>query len=151
MFRITEYKNNKIRLHLFDDLKRFNLNEIGSDHNIEFIAEENQDRGLNSLTNFIKASRIKNRSVKQILFSATTKYMITLTKNVGDEFNKNSLYQCKKISEICLKFKCDKHIFKIRKDRPIKDHYSFCNAIDKRMKNSQKFKHLKVVIKGDGF
>ena len=38
LFGITEYKDNKIRFHIFDDL-RFNLIENGSDHNIEFIEE----------------------------------------------------------------------------------------------------------------
>ena len=46
--------------------------------------------------------------------------MIALTKNVGDEFDKNALYKFKKIYEICLKTKCDKHIFKIEKSRPSK-------------------------------
>ena len=37
LFAITEYKDNKIRFHIFDDLQRFNLIEYHNDHNIEFI------------------------------------------------------------------------------------------------------------------
>ena len=77
--------------------------------------------------------------------------MIALTKDVGDEFDKNALYQFKKIYEICLKLECDKHIFRIGKGRLSKDHYRFLEAIDERMKNSRKFKYLKNVIKGDGY
>ena len=57
-FGITEYKDNKICFHIFDDLQRFNLIENGSDHNIEFIEE---DRNV-----IIKASRIENGTVKKI-------------------------------------------------------------------------------------
>ena len=39
--------------------------------------------------------------------------MIALTKDVGDEFDKNALYQFKKIYAICLTSECDKHIFRI--------------------------------------
>ena len=41
LFKITEYKDNKICFNIFDDLQRFNLIENGSDHNIEFIEEDN--------------------------------------------------------------------------------------------------------------
>ena len=51
--------------------------------------------------------------------------MIALTKDVGDEFDKNALYQFKNIYEICLKPKCDKHIIRIGKGRPSKNHYCF--------------------------
>ena len=37
LFGITEYKDNKIRFHIFGDLQRFNLIENGTNHNIEFI------------------------------------------------------------------------------------------------------------------
>ena len=40
LFGIAEYKDHKIRFHIFDDLQRFNLIENGSDHNIEFIEED---------------------------------------------------------------------------------------------------------------
>ena len=40
LFKITEYKNNKIRFHIFDDLQRFNLSKTGSDHNIKYIEED---------------------------------------------------------------------------------------------------------------
>ena len=77
--------------------------------------------------------------------------MIALTINVGDEFDKNALYQFKKIYEICLKRECDKHSFKIGKSKFTKNHNSFLNAIDEKMKNSRKFKYLKDIIKGDGY
>ena len=57
LFKITEYKDDKIRFHIFDDLQRFNLIENGSDHNIEFI-EENYKV-------IIKASKIKKGIVKK--------------------------------------------------------------------------------------
>ena len=50
LFGITEYKDDKIRIHIFDDLQRFNLIENGTDHNIELIEVENKI--------IIKASRI---------------------------------------------------------------------------------------------
>ena len=71
----------------------------------------------------------------------------TVTKDVSFP----ALYQFKKIYEICLKPECDKHIFKIGKGRPSKDHYSFIDAIDNRKKSSRKFKYLKDVIKVDGY
>ena len=77
--------------------------------------------------------------------------MNALTKDVGNEFDKNALYQYKKIYEICLKPECDKHIFKIGKGRPSKIHYSFLEAIDERRKTSRKFKYLSNVIKQDGY
>ena len=40
-FGITEYKDNNIRVHIFDDLQRFNLIENGCDHYIELIKEDN--------------------------------------------------------------------------------------------------------------
>ena len=57
LFGITEYKDNKIRFHIFDDL-RFNLIENGSDHNIEFIKEDHV---------IIKASRIEKGTVKKYI------------------------------------------------------------------------------------
>ena len=51
--------------------------------------------------------------------------MIALTKDVGDEFAKNSLYRLKKIYNICIKPEFDKHIFKICKVRPSNDYYRF--------------------------
>ena len=60
--------------------------------------------------------------------------MIALTKDVGDEFDKNALYQYKKIYETCLKPECDKHIFKIGKGGPSKNHYSCLEVIEERMK-----------------
>ena len=51
--------------------------------------------------------------------------MIALTKDVGDEFDKTSLYRLKKIYNFCIKPECDKHIFKIGKVRPSNDHYRF--------------------------
>ena len=144
LFGITEYKDSKIRFHIFDDLQRFNLIENGNDHNIEFI-EENSNV-------IIKASRIENGTVKNDISSpATRELMIALTKDVGDEFDNNALYQFKKIYEICLKPECDKHIFRIGKGGPSKDHYRFLEAIDERMKNSRKFKYLSNVIKGNGY
>ena len=95
LFGITEYKDNKIRFHIFDDLQHFNLIENGSDHNIEFIEEDDKI--------IIKASRIENGTVKKdISYPATRELMIALTKDVGDEFDKNALYQYKKIYEIYL-------------------------------------------------
>ena len=73
--------------------------------------------------------------------------MIALTKDVGDEFYKNALYQFKKIYEICLELKCDKHIFRILKGRLLKNYYRFLEAIDEKMTNSRKFKYLTDVIK----
>ena len=143
LFGITEYKDNKIRFHIFDDL-RFNLIENDSDHNIELIEEDNNV--------IIKASRIENGKVKKdISYPATKELMIAFTKDVGDEFDKNALYQFKKMYEICLRPECDKHIFRIGKARPSKDHYRFLEAIDDRMKNSRKFKYLETVIKGLGY
>ena len=73
LFGITEFKYNKIRFHIFDDLQRVNLFENGSDHNIEFI-EDNV---------IIKASRIEKGKVKKdILYPATRELMIALTKDV---------------------------------------------------------------------
>ena len=69
--------------------------------------------------------------------------MIALTKYVGDEFDKNALYQFKKIYEICLKPECDKHIFRIRKGRFSKDHYRFVEVIDERMKTVENLNILK--------
>ena len=90
LFGITVYKDNKIRFHIFDDLQRFNLIVNGSDHNIEFMEEDNKV--------IIKASKIEKGTVKtDILFPATRELMIALTKDVGDEFDKNALYQVKKI------------------------------------------------------
>ena len=51
--------------------------------------------------------------------------MIALTKDVGDEFDKNALYQYKKIYETCLKPEWDNHIFRIGIGRPLKAHYRF--------------------------
>ena len=108
LFGITGYKDNRIRFHIFDDLQRFNLIENHNDHNIEFIEEGNKV--------IIKASRIENGTVKKnISFPARRELMIALTKDVSDEFDKNALYQFKKIYDICLKPECDKHIFKIGK------------------------------------
>ena len=59
--------------------------------------------------------------------------MIALTKYVSDQFDKNALYQFKKIYEICLRPECDKHICRIGKGRPSKDHYRILEAIDDRM------------------
>ena len=77
--------------------------------------------------------------------------MIALTKDVGDEFDKNALYQFKKIYDICLKLECDKHIFIIGKGRSSKNHNNFLDAINEIMKNSRKFKYLTEVIKGSGY
>ena len=143
LFAITEYKHNKIRFHIFDDLQRVNLIENDIDNNIEFIEDDKI---------IIKAGRIENGTVKKdISFPATRELMIVLTKNVGDEFDKNALYQFNKIYEICLKPECDKHIFRIGKGRPSKNHYNFLVAIDERMKKSRKFKYLTNVIKGLGY
>ena len=61
LFGITEYKDNKIRFHIFDDLQRFNLIENGSDHNIELIKED---------SNVInKASRIENGQIQKYFIS----------------------------------------------------------------------------------
>ena len=65
--------------------------------------------------------------------------MILFTKDIGDEFDENALYQFKKIYEINLKPECDKHIFRIGKGRPSKDYYRFLEAIDERMTNSKTF------------
>ena len=144
LFGITEYKENKIRFHIFDDLQRFNLIENGSDHNIEFIEEDNKV--------IIKASRIEKGTVKRdISYPGTRELMIALTKDNNDEYDKNALYQFKKIYGICLKPECDKHIVRIGKGRPSKNHYMFLEAIYKRMKNSRKFKYLTDVIKGEGY
>ena len=83
LFEITEYKDKKIRFHIFDDLQRFNLIENGSDHNIEFIKDDNNV--------IIKASRIDKGTVKNISFLATRELMIALTNDVGNEFDKNAL------------------------------------------------------------
>ena len=108
LFGITKNKDNKICFHIFDDLLRFNLIEHGSDHNIEFLEEDNNI--------IIKASRIENGTVKKdISYPATKALMIALTKEVGDEFDKNALYQFKKIYYIFLKPECEKHIFRIGK------------------------------------
>ena len=65
LFGITEYKDNKIRFHIFYDLQRCNLIENGSDHNIKLI-EEDRTHGLTSPSNvIIKASRIENGTVKK--------------------------------------------------------------------------------------
>ena len=147
-FGITEYKDNKICFRIFEDLQRFNLIENHNDHNIELIEEE-RTHGLTSHNKvLIKASRIENETVKiDISFPATRELMIALTKDVGEEFDKNALYQFKEIYDICLKSECDKHIFKIGKGRPSKNHNNFLNAIDEKTKNSRKFKFLTDVIK----
>ena len=77
--------------------------------------------------------------------------MIALSKDVGDDFDKNALYQFKKIYDVCLKPELDKHIFKMGKGRPSKDHYNFIKAIDERLKRSRKFKYLTDVIKKLGY
>ena len=69
LFGITEYKDNKIRFHIFDDLQRFNLIETGSDHNIQFIEDDN--------IIIIKANRIENGTVKKdISYPATIELMM---------------------------------------------------------------------------
>ena len=144
LFGITEYNNNKIRFHIFDDLQRFNLIENGNDHNIEFI-EENSNV-------IIKASRIENgRVTKDISYPATKELTIALTKDVGDEFDKNALYQFKKIYEMCLKPECDKHIFRNGKRQTFKGSLLVFRGIDERIKNSRKFKYLETVITGLGY
>ena len=122
LFVITENKDDKIRFHIFDDLQRFNLIENYSDHNIEFIKKDNQT--------LIKAIRIDKENVKDISYTATKELMIALTKNDGVEFDKNALYQFKKIYDICLKPESDKHIFNKGQGRPSKDNYNFIHAID---------------------
>ena len=77
--------------------------------------------------------------------------MIALTKDIGDKFDKTALYQYKKRYKICLKPECDKHIFRIGKIRPSKDHYYFLEAIDERITNSRKFKYITDVSKGLGY
>ena len=72
-------------------------------------------------------------------------------KMYGDEFDKNALYQFKKIYEICLKTECDKHIVRIGQNRPSKDHYRFWDAIDERTKHSRIVKYLTDVIKEEGY
>ena len=54
LFGITDYKNNKIRLYIFDDLQLFNLIKNNFDHNIESIEEEENKV-------IIKASRITKK------------------------------------------------------------------------------------------
>ena len=68
LFKITEYKDNKIRFHIFDNLQCFNLIENGSDHNIELIEEDSNV--------IIKASRIENKQVK--------KYFISCNKRINE-------------------------------------------------------------------
>ena len=51
--------------------------------------------------------------------------MITFTKDVVDEFDKNALYQFQTIHEIYLKPECDKHNFRIGNRRLLKNHYNF--------------------------
>ena len=77
--------------------------------------------------------------------------MIAMTKDIADEFDKNALYQFKKIYTICLKPEFDKDNFRKAKGRPSKNHYNFLEAFDERMKNIRKFKYLTNVIQGLGF
>ena len=73
--------------------------------------------------------------------------MIALTKDDNDEFDKNALYQFKKIYDVCLKPECDKHIFRMSKGRPSKNHYKFIEAIDERMKNINNLNILQKELK----
>ena len=75
--------------------------------------------------------------------------MIALTKDVGDEFDKNSLYQYKKIYKTCNKLECDKKNFRIGKGRLSYNHYNILETINEKMKNSRKFKYFETVIKND--
>ena len=121
LFGITEYKDNIIRFHIFENLYKYKLIKIGIYHKIEFIEEI--DRTL------IKSSRTKDgKVIKDISFPATRELMIALTKDVGGDFDKNALDQYKAIYDVCLKPDLNKHIFKLLKGRPSKNHINFLNT-----------------------
>ena len=62
--------------------------------------------------------------------------MIAMTKNVGNDFNKNALYQFNKIYHICFKPKFIEHCFIIVSNRLLKDYYNFIIIIDKKLKKT---------------
>ena len=114
LFGITEYKDDIIRFHIFDDLYKHKLIKKGIDHKIEFIEEIDGPVEQTFIRTLIKASRTKvGRVIKDISFSATRELMIAFTKDVGSDFDKNALEQYKIILRVCLKPELDKHIFKI--------------------------------------
>ena len=74
--------------------------------------------------------------------------MITLTKDVGNDVDKNVLEQYRRLIAVCLKQELDKHIFNVQTDRPSNNHKHFRDSIDNKMFNIRKFnEYLKKRIK----
>ena len=115
-----------IRFHIFEDLYKYKLIEKGIDHKIEFIEEIDGPVEQTFIRTLIKASRTKDgKVIKDILSPATRELMITQTKDVGVDFDKNVLEQYNIILRVCLKPELDKHILKIPYGRPSKNHIHF--------------------------
>ena len=91
LFGITEYKDDIILFHIFEDLYNHKLIEKGIDHKIEFIEEIDGHVEQTFMKTLIKASRTKDGIViKDISFLATRKLMIAFTKDVGGDFDTNA-------------------------------------------------------------
>ena len=149
LFGITEYKDDLIRFHIFDDLYNHQLIEKGIDHKIEFIEEIVGPVEQTFIRTLIKASRTKDgRVIKDISFPATKKLINALTKDVCCDFDKNALEQYKIILRVCLKQELNKHIFKIPYGRPSKNHIHFTESIEDKLNTNRKFnEYLKDRIK----
>ena len=127
----TEYQENIIRFHLFDDLYKQKLIEKGNDHKIEFIEGFDGPVEQTFIRTLITASRTKNgKVIKDTLFRATRELMIALIKDVSGDFDKNALNQYKIILRVCLKPELHKHIFKFPYGTPSKNHIHFTDAIE---------------------
>ena len=92
VFNKTEYKNDIICFHIFEDLHKYKLIVKGIDYIIEFIKEIDAFVDQTFIWTVIKASRTTDGIIiKDISFPATIELMIDLTKDVGIDFDKNEL------------------------------------------------------------
>ena len=67
---------------------------------------------------YVKASRIEHGDVtNRRKYPATKELMITLTKDVGNDVDRNVLEQFRRLIAVCLKQELDKHIFKVQTSR----------------------------------
>ena len=132
LFGISTFNDGVIRFRIYADLRRNNLIENDIDNKIEFI-EDNYET-------YVKASRFERGEVtNERKYPATKELMITLTKDVGNDVDRNVLEQYRRLFAVWLKPELDKHIFKISTSRPSKNHIKFRESIDDKMFNIIKF------------
>ena len=132
LFGISTFNGGVIRVRIYAYLQRNNLIENDIDHKFEFIEDFDET--------YVKASRLEHGDVtNKKKYFATKELMITLTKDVGNDVDRNVLEQYRRLIAVCFKPELDKLIFKVQTGRLSENHSKFRESIDDKMFNIRKF------------